>query len=604
MAAATKTEEVDGLPVAKLRQRYEDFASTKSAEIEEQRTARHYYHGDQLTAEERRVLAKRRQPAVTNNRIARKINGTIGVLSRSRQDPKAYPRTPEHEDGAETATEVLRYAMDRVDWPTIDTATALTAAINGIGVVEVYLEQGDHGDPEIGLATVDADSWFYDPRSYRQDFSDAAYHGVVKWLDEDDVKRMFPEAADKVDSLMSGGWADSAQSRDREQRWVNTTERQVRVVEHWYLWRGEWRWCFYSGDIELMCGVSPFRDEKGKTVSRFIGFSANVDHDGDRYGFIRNLKSPQDEINARRSKALHTLNVRRVIADKGAVDNVEKARAEMARPDGWIEKNPGRELNADDAARQADLAGQLRFLEDAKNEIENQGFNPSLIGTGVQNMSGRAIDLQQQAGMAELGPFLNNYRGWKLRVYRMVWNAIQQYWTSERWLRVTDDEDLFRFIQLNALQVNEWGEPMIVNDLGSLDVDIVIEEGPDVIVSAQATEQVLAALAQNGVPVAPEMIIEMSDLPGRVKKKALAIQEKLRQPPQDPAAGIKQALEIEDAKAKIGKTRADALKSVAGATKDFATVLAPAPPLPQEYGGDQFGMPPPRLPMQQQPIGF
>lgn len=596
------TEEVSGLPVAKLRQKYEDFATTKSAEIEEQRTARHYYHGDQLTAEERRVLAKRRQPAVTNNRISRKINGTIGVLSRSRQDPKAFPRTPKHEDSAETATEVLRYAMDRIDWATLDSATALTASINGIGAVEIYLEEGDHGDPEIGAALVDADSWFYDPRSYRQDFSDAAYHGVVKWLDEDVVKEMFPDAADKVDSLMSGGWADSAQSRDREQRWVNTTERQVRVVEHWYKHKGEWLWCFYSGDIELMHGASPFEDEMGRSVSRFIAFSANVDHDGDRYGFIRNLKSPQDEINARRSKALHTLNVRRVIADKGAVDNVEKSRAEMARPDGWIEKNPGLELSADDAARQADLAGQLRFLEDAKNEIENQGFNPSLIGTGVQNMSGRAIDLQQQAGMAELGPFINNYRGWKLRVYRMFWNAIQQYWTAERWLRVTDDEGVAQFVQLNALQVNEWGEPMIVNDLGSLDVDIVIDEGPDVIVSAQAVEQTLAALAQNGIPVAPELILEMSDLPGRIKKKALAAQEKMRQP--DPAAGIKQALEIEDAKAKIGKTRADALKSVAGATKDFATALAPAPPLPQEYGGDQFGTAPQQMPMQQPPMGF
>jgi hypothetical protein len=33
--------------------------------------------------------------------------------------------------------------------------------------------------------------------------------------------------------------------------------------------------------------------------------SAAVDQDGDRYGFVRNLKSANDEINQRRSKALH-----------------------------------------------------------------------------------------------------------------------------------------------------------------------------------------------------------------------------------------------------------------------------------------------------------
>ena len=41
---------------------------------------------------------------------------------------------------------------------------------------------------------------------------------------------------------------------------------------------------------------------------------------------VRRYKDLQDEINKRRSKALHALNARRVIADRGAVENVDKAR--------------------------------------------------------------------------------------------------------------------------------------------------------------------------------------------------------------------------------------------------------------------------------------
>jgi hypothetical protein len=37
--------------------------------------------------------------------------------------------------------------------------------------------------------------------------------------------------------------------------------------------------------------------------------------------------------------------------------------------------------------------------------------------------------LLQQAGMAELGPYIMGYRGWKLRLYRAIFNAVQQYWT-------------------------------------------------------------------------------------------------------------------------------------------------------------------------------
>ena len=52
-------------------------------------------------------------------------------------------------------------------------------------------------------------------------------------------------------------------------------------------------------------GLSPFLDERNRPMNRFVMFSAYVDHDGDRYGFPRNLKGPQDEVNQRRSKALH-----------------------------------------------------------------------------------------------------------------------------------------------------------------------------------------------------------------------------------------------------------------------------------------------------------
>ena len=188
----------------------------------------------------------------------------------------------------------------------------------------------------------------------------------------------------------------------------------------------------------MLKGISPFIDERGKTFPRYRMFSANVDHDGDRYGFIRNLKSPQDEINHRRSKALHLLNTRRVVSEKGAVDDIEVARREWAKPDGWVEVNPGLKMEPDTSAV-SDFKGQLEMLQESKNEIENFGPNPALIGQGLEDSSGRAISLLQQAGVAELGPYLSAYKNWKIRVYRDIWNIIQRHWKEPRWIRVTDD---------------------------------------------------------------------------------------------------------------------------------------------------------------------
>lgn len=553
-----------GYSVDTLRRQYMDFHGAKTLEIEEQRTARHYYHGDQLTKTELDTLSLRGQPATIRNKIDRKINGVVGLIERLRQDPKAFARTPKHEDGAEIATASIRYVLDTSMWTTSSSEAARNGAVNGIFGVEMGMVAGDRGDPDVTLDLVDADTFFYDPRSYRYDFSDARYMGVAKWVDIEVAKEMFPDRAEELDGLITRSpGAESFQQQDREFKWIDSNEKRVFLVEHWHIRRGEWLWCFWCADTKLASGVSPFVDEKGKTICRYIMGSVNVDHDGDRYGFVRNLKSLQDEVNARASKGLHLLNVRRIKAEKGAVASVDIARKEAARADGYIEVNPGKMFEFDDQARYADLEGQVAFLAEVKTEIENFGPNPALIGQGIENKSGRAIALLQQAGIAELGPFILAYRNWKIRVYRAVWNAIQKHWTAERWIRVTDDEGLAKFIQLNGLELDEMGRPVLANALGSLDVDIMLDEGPDTINLMQDSYDALIALASQGTQVPPAVLIELSPLQSSVKRKVLSMLEQSGQPSEfDQAA----------AKAKLDETEAKTMKDRASAEKIMAEV--------------------------------
>ena len=71
------------------------------------------------------------------------------------------------------------------------------------------------------------------------------------------------------------------------------------------------------------------------------------------------------------------------------------------------------------------------------------------------------IELLQAAGIAELGPYFLAFRNGSLRVYRAMWSAVQTIWTSERWIRVTDDQDLAQFIQVNGWEMDpQTGIPM------------------------------------------------------------------------------------------------------------------------------------------------
>ena len=157
------------------------------------------------------------------------------------------------------------------------------------------------------------------------------------------------------------------------------------------MYKGKWCWTMFTGSMILDSGESYLFDEKGKTMCRYIMFACNVDHDGDRYGFVRNMKSAQDEYNARRSRALFTANSRRLIMSQGSVADVERARTEWARPDGVVVTNsrtPDEGVRADD--QQFDFAGQMKLMDNAVAELENYGPSQALVGD-MPNQSGRGL---------------------------------------------------------------------------------------------------------------------------------------------------------------------------------------------------------------------
>lgn len=578
-----------------LKRRVEEYWGSKAEERKEATEARRYYHGCQWTAEEIKVLRKRRQPVVTYNREAGKVDGVVGLMERLRQDPKAFSRTPERQEpvtdqmgqpivgpdgqpvmkpsGAEIATYALNYVLDSCDWRSISAEVARDGAIEAVTGLELSLEPGDHGDADVRISILDAQAFFYDPRSTRPDLSDARWMGIDKWMDADAAAEMFPDHEQEIEDIARNGDAGSSDLMDtaREKHWTNTTERKIRIVEMWYKKRGEWRFAFYTGSRVFMEGDSPFVDEKGRTFPRYICWSMAIDHEGDRYGFHRSLKSPQDEINHRRSKGLHGLNTKRIYARRGMVgthdglDDIETLRDEAHRPDGIIlydgDTAPEERSNAEQ------VSGNLEMLAEAKAEIDNYGANPALVGATDQK-SGRAMQYQQQAAVAQLGPYIVGFRSWKLRVYRAIWNIIQREWTAERWIRVTDDEGLAQYIQINGAGVDPMtGVPTMVNALGALDVDIIIDEGPDSITLMQDVFETLMSLAQAGVQIPPEAIIEMSGLPGSMKKKLLGmIQQAQAQAQQvNPLQQAAARLELQQKQADVEETKARTVKTVADA---------------------------------------
>jgi len=569
------------LPLTQLKKQLTRYLDNKTDENAEAAEARRYYHGDQWTAAERQKLADRNQPEVTYNRVKKKIQLTVGVVEKLRGDPKAFPRrpAPPAEWGATLATEALRYALGW-DWSDTATESGRQGAIGGISGVELVPERGDHGDAEVGLELVDQRDFFYDPNSGKADFGDASYMGKTRWVDLEVAQETWPEHADELETNLPNSAAlPYAREDDRRLRWWDSGQKRVRIVDHWYLRGSTWYYCIYAGEIMLEQGLSPFVDEKGKSICKFLMWSADVDGDNDRYGLFRDLKSPQDEINHRRSKSLHLLNSRRVIAERGAVDDVEIARRELARPDGFIEKNKGYELDFDDITR-TDAKGNLELLAEAKAEIDTYGPNPALASVQVDPASARAMELLYAAGIAEIGTFIANFRRWKLRVYRALWCAIQTFWTGERWIRVTDDQNVQQLVQVNGWQRDpQTGFPVAINNVAALDVDIQIAQAEQTINTMAAVFEDLIGMAKTGTNIPPELIIELSALPYDVKARAMQHLLQSKQDPKDQAAiqlkFQQEAAKTQEIAAHGEYWKAQALKAMAEAGAAGAPGTAP-----------------------------
>lgn len=568
----------------RLKAAYETYLDNKVEEIEEQRLARRYYHGAQLTPGQRKAIEQRGLAPVIFNRIGPKIDEFGGTLERLKQDPKAYPRTQGHQEAADFVTETIRFELDEEDFNTLAPAVAKHGAIDGIGCCEMELQPSGRGeaDYDIKLKDVDPADYFYDPRTFKLDFSDCSYDGVGRWFTLEDAVMLYPDKAE----ILSGSTGDATEltsNPDKDKKWFTFSSRdhtieKVRICECWYKHKDGYYWAIFTGSDILYQGEGYFFDPRGNAISKYISFAANRDQDGDAYGFIRSMKYAQDEINAWKMGLNYDILSRRLIITGEDPQDIEKIRKEYSRKDGTVILRPGSSAIPDD--KTVDINGAINAIAEAKGEIDRYGFDTGILGENP-DLSGRAIERLNAAGLARLGPYLIQYKDWKIRVYRALWAQIQRYWTAERFIRVTDDEGIAQFVQVNALGIDPIsGMPVLQNALGELDVDIIIEEGPDVINAMQQTADDLALLIQNGAEVPPELIIEMSGTDAKTKKRLLQILEDRRQAAAQPDPIAQAAAETEIA---IGVATVNEMNS--RAAKNMADVEQKRAPLTQ---ADQF----------------
>jgi hypothetical protein len=604
--------------LGEYRRQFNEAADNTTKERADAERNRDYVDGIQWTADEAAALAARGQPVLTDNKIKDKVEYMEGVEKKTRTDPKAYPRTQMHEKDADVATDCIRYVFDKNNVNQTKSRVFQNLLVEGMGGAEVVVEKDD--PRKITVRYCRWDRLYVDPYSMEPDYSDAMYRGLITWMDISRAKARWPDAGTVFEETMKAP-RPAGETHDDKPRWLDAKRNRVQVFEH-YCWHGDklMRSVFVWGGFLEQPAECPYVDDEGDHEDPLILQSAYIDREGRRYGLVSRYISLQDEVNKRKSKSLHLLNTAFLITEKGAVDDIAKARKEVHKPDGAVEVTPGMRFEIE---RNLDLSqAHFMLLQQAESALSTTGPNAALLGNSG-SISGRAKELDQQGGVIQIGVLFDAIRFWQLRVARAVWNRIRQYWDQEMYIRVTDDETSIRFVPINqpmvqgdlmaeqlknqqmapeqkqaAIQqiaqdprsqlpvMNEDGTPKVRNAVAQMDMDIIIDEAPDVITIQQEEFAKLAELAGTGnVPIPPDVLIEASQLRSQTKKRimdklsgendpAAKQMAALQQQMQELAAAL-QAAQVRKVNAEAAKAEAATVESQVDASVKVAEFTSP-----------------------------
>lgn len=534
---------------------------------------RGYYDGpEQLNSDVRRILKARGQPPIYTNRIRGMVDGILGVLDGAKVDPRAYPRNPQDDNAADVATKTLRFISDVSNFK----QTKLDCAENFLieGTCAAIIEAAGE---DIPVTQIRHEEHFADPFSRRNDFKDAKYQGIAKWMDASDVKARYPDRWKAMGDPLSGGagalettWQDRP---NNFKPWVDRNRQRLMMVEVYYNdirppeARAQWYRCVYCAQGVFEHDLSPYLNARTQeTVCPIEAQSCYVDRENNRYGRIRDAIPIQDEVNARRSRGLHLLNSRQIQErELGAAQvDANTARKEAARADGVIPVGwmlvPTQDL----------ASGNMLLLSEAKSELDRMGPTPAVLGRGDgPDQSGRSRQVLQQAGMTELARPLGRLSDWENRCYRQMWMRAQQFWTAPMFIRVTDETRAPDFIKVNEPAFDEGGQPVLATDaqgnpqmqpvtgpdgqpvmdpqsgqpqmqpqqkvnnrLAEMDMDIEIDTVPDTANLAQEVWADLLGITERIPMNSPDFMlaVELSPMPDKTR-----IIERLKQMQQDQA---------------------------------------------------------------------
>jgi hypothetical protein len=615
---------------------------------DEAQTAAAYYDGKQLTPKILSDLRERGQAPLVFNLIGPTVDAVLGIEAKTRTNWLVRPDDDKSTEVAEALNERLNEEA-RVTQADRSCADGYAAQVKtGLGWVEVNRNSDPFDSPyRVNYVSRNEISW--DWHAKRPDMRDARYLVRERWLDEDRALLAFPNHEHIIKQAVTGwrswdgtfadgkehqlvellhAYSDSQETVLDEEMWWDAERRRIRVFEVWYrtytrgtvLKLSDGRVIEYNPNNPLHKVALAHKTAKPVTgvypkmrLAYFLGCHRITDtpsplpHDnfpyiplwgfredgtGIPYGLVRRMMSPQDEVNARRSKMMWLLSAKRVIMDKDASTmDIEELTDEVQRPDGVIELNPNRQHRDQFSFRieqDFQLASQqFEIMVEAQRMIQDTaGVYQALMGKNEGDQSGVAIASLVEQGSTTLAELNDNYRYGRRLVGEHLLALIRQDIGREQTEVAVGVQkpDKTKMISLNMPVKDDFNNTVISNDVYRSKTQVALD---DIQATAGYRAQVsnrlfeLASSLPDDVKVAVlDIVVDSTDIPQReemvkrirkvtgtgVNPDDMTEEERAAMEQQQAVDDERKALELEELRQKVANLRSAATKNESTAT--------------------------------------
>lgn len=589
--------------------------------------------GQQWDDADRAYLEEQGKPVLEVNLILSTVNALIGEQTSQRVDIVYKPKKKSDPDTAHALTAIAMAIQDdnRFEW--VESQVFSDGVIGDRGFYDIRVDFSKDITGEVRITSEDPINILLDPDA--KEYDPRTWNDVIKtkWFTLDEVETQYgKKARDEVEMYVQSQTSFGSDSIEFEEVTFGENDkwwgeyyqhdsgrdiRRVRVIERQYRRIGDIR-CFVdneTGDIsEIPEMVTDERAEeiaqqhnlsvitkKGRKIRWTVSCDGVTIMDewsiyrsftivpyfpyfrrGKAFGVVRNLLSPQEQLNKLESQELHIVNTTAnsgYTLEAGTLVNMTEEELEKRGAETGLVlvhargSNPPQKIQPNTVPTGIDRMS----AKSAASIREISGVREEMLGSAKSEVSGVQLQAAQARGLVQMQVPFDNLAKTRHFVAEKILELIQDFYTETRVFAVLDRRDPMqgtKEVEINTPKA----DGSFLNDvtLGEYSVTISTAPARDSLEETQFAQAI--SLREAGVAIPDDVVIQNSNLQNKneIAERVRNMQGMGEPTPEEAAMQEMQMqmliqkaqLELAELEGKVMKLQSDAMLSQARAEKE------------------------------------